>query len=72
VTVSATGQQLYYPIPKMTTFELTELRSQLEQALGTEVLPRYSRSREELSKDLADVIQEQDERENIRRASSRT
>jgi hypothetical protein len=55
----------------MTTFELKELRSQLEQTLGMEVLPRHSRSREELSKDLADVIQEQDERESIRRANSR-
>lgn len=64
-------QQLLYPIPQMTTFELKELRSQLEQALGMEVLPRYSRSREELSKDLADVIEEQDERESIRRANSR-
>jgi hypothetical protein len=71
VTVSATDQQLLHPIPQMTTFELKELRSQLEQTLGMEVLPRHSRSREELSKDLADVIQEQDERESIRRANSR-
>jgi hypothetical protein len=36
-----------------------------------ETLPPYTRPREELSKDLADVIAEQDERENIRRANSR-
>ena len=66
-----TDERLLHPIPQMTTFELKELRSQLEQALGMEVLPRHSRSREELSKDLADVIGEQDQRESIRRANSR-
>ena len=69
--MSETDQQLLYPIPKMTTFELTKLRRALEERLAMETLPPYSRPREELSKDLADVIAEQDERENIRRANSR-
>jgi hypothetical protein len=71
VTVSAKDQQLLFPIPQMTTSELTKLRRALEETLAMEVLPRYARPREELSKDLADVIKEQDERENIRRANSR-
>jgi len=71
VTVSATGQHLLHPIPQMTTFELKELRRALEETLAMETLPRYSRSREELSKDLADVIKEQDDRESTRRANSR-
>ena len=71
VTVSAKDQQLLYPIPQMTTSELTKLRQALEETLAMETLPRYARPREELSKDLADVIAEQDERENIRRANSR-
>ena len=71
VTVTETGQQLLYPIPKMTTFELTKLRQALEERLAMDTLPPLSRPREELSKDLADVIAEQDEREDIRRASSR-
>ena len=71
VTVSAKDQQLLYPIPQMTTSELTKLRQALEETLAMETLPRYARPREELSKDLADVIAEQDERESIRRANSR-
>ena len=71
VTVSAKDQQLLYPIPQMTTSELTKLRRALEETLAMEVLPRYARPREELSKDLADVIKEQDDRESIRRANSR-
>ena len=71
VTVSAKDQQLLYPIPQMTTSELTKLRQALEETLAMETLPRYARPREELSKDLADVIKEQDERENIRRANTR-
>jgi hypothetical protein len=43
VTVSATDKHLLHPIPQMTTFELKELRSQLEQILGmggtTSLLP---------------------------------
>ena len=64
------NQQLLHPIPQMTTFELTELRRALEETLAMETLPRYTRSREELSKELADVIAEQDERERIRHAHS--
>ncbi|MGD0607489.1 MAG: hypothetical protein ABSA53_28390 [Streptosporangiaceae bacterium] len=71
VTVTETGQHLLHPIPKMTTSELTKLRRALEERLAMDTLPPLSRPREELSKDLADVIAEQDEREDIRRASSR-
>ena len=67
--MSRTDERLLHPIPQMTTFELTELRRALEETLAMETLPPYARSREELSKDLADVIKEQDERESIRRAS---
>ena len=69
--MSRTDQQLLHPIPQMTTSELAKLRRALEETLAMETLPRYARPREELSKDLADVIAEQDERENIRRANSR-
>lgn len=54
----------------MTTFELTELRRALEETLSVDALPRYSRSREELSEQLADAIAEEDERERIRHANS--
>jgi hypothetical protein len=70
MTVSETGQHLLYPIPKMTTFELTKLREALEECLAMDTLPPLSRPREELSNDLADVIAEQDERERIRRANA--
>ena len=69
--MSAKDQDLLYPIPQMTTSELTKLRQALEERLAMETLPPLSRPREELSKDLADVIKEQDERESIRRANSR-
>jgi hypothetical protein len=70
MTVSAKDQQLLHPIPQMTTSELAKLRRALEETLAMETLPRYARPREELSKDLADVIAEQDERERIRRANA--
>ena len=70
-TVTVTDQHLLYPIPQMTTSELAKLRRALEETLAMETLPRYARPREELSKDLADVIKEQDDRESIRRANSR-
>ena len=69
--MSAKDQDLLYPTPQMTTSELTKLRQALEERLAMETLPPLSRPREELSKDLADVIKEQDERESIRRANSR-
>jgi hypothetical protein len=68
--VRRTDERLLHPIPQMTTFELTELRRALEETLAMETLPRYARSREELSEQLADVIAEQDERERIRHANS--
>lgn len=67
--MSARDRQLLHPIPQMTTWELKELRSQLEEKLSMETLPSYVRSREELSKTLADVIEEQDERAAADRAS---
>jgi hypothetical protein len=72
VAVTEKDLHLLHPIPQMTTSELTELRRALEERLALETLPPLSRPREELSKDLADVIAEQHERENIRRANSRS
>ena len=51
----------------MTTYELRELRERLEETLAMETLPRYVRSREDLSRQLTEVIAEQDERARIRR-----
>jgi hypothetical protein len=68
--VGRTDERLLHPIPQMTTFELTELRWVLEETLAEETLPRYARSRGELSEQLADVIAEQGERERIRHANS--
>jgi hypothetical protein len=47
----------------MTTFELTELRRELEETLAME-------SGEELRQQLSEVIAEQDERARIRRANA--
>ena len=68
--MSRTDQRLLHPISQMTTFELTELRQALEETLAMEPLPPHTRSREELRKDLNEVIAEQDDRESIRRANS--
>jgi hypothetical protein len=70
IIVSRKNQQLIHPIPQMTTFELTELRRALEEALAMEALPRYARSREELQQQLSEAITEQDERARIRRANA--
>jgi hypothetical protein len=51
----------------MTTYELRELRKRLEETLTMETLPRYVRSREDLSGQLTEVTAEQDERARIRR-----
>lgn len=66
--MSRTDEPLLYPIPQMTTSELSDLRRALEETLAMETLPRYARSREDLSEQLADVIAEQDKRERIRHA----
>jgi hypothetical protein len=61
------GQPAEYPIRQMTTYELRELRTRLEQTLAMDTLPGYMRSREELSRQLTEVIAEQDERAGTRR-----
>lgn len=61
--MSRTDQQLLHPVPQMTTFELTELRRELEETLAME-------SGEELRQQLSEVIAEQDERARIRRANA--
>jgi len=68
--VSRTDEPLLHPIPQMTTSELSDLRRALEETLAMETLPRYARSREDLSEQLADVIAEQHGRERMRHASS--
>ena len=57
------GQPAEHPVRQMTTHELRELRERLNELLAMETLPRYARSREELSRQLTEVIAEQDERE---------
>jgi hypothetical protein len=59
------GQPAEYPIRQMTTYELRELRERLEQTLAMQTLPRYVRSREDLSRQLTEVIAEQDQRARI-------
>ena len=61
------GQPAEHLIGQMTTYELRELREQLEETLAMETLPRYVRSREDLSRQLTEVIAEQDEHARIRR-----
>jgi hypothetical protein len=51
----------------MTTYELRELRKRLEETLTMETLPRYVRSRKDLSGQLTEVTAEQDERARNRR-----
>jgi hypothetical protein len=48
----------------MTTYEL---RERLEETLAMGTLSRYVRSREDLSRQLTEVIAEQDERARIQR-----
>jgi hypothetical protein len=51
----------------MTTYELRELREQLEETLAMATLPRYVRSHEDLSRQPTEVIAEQDQRARTRR-----
>jgi hypothetical protein len=51
----------------MTTYELRELRERLEETLAMQTLPRYVRSREDLSRQLTEVIAEQDQRARTQR-----
>ncbi len=55
------------PLAQWTDYELRALRLKLEEVLAQDPMPPYTRPREELSKDLADVIWEQDDRARIRR-----
>jgi hypothetical protein len=61
------GQPAEHPIGQMTTYELRELREQLEETLAMQTLPRYVRPREDLSRQFTEVIAEQDQRARIRR-----
>jgi hypothetical protein len=69
--VSATDQRhrLLYPISQLVTWELKELRSELEETLAKPELPPYARPREALQADLDAVIREQDERATADRES---
>jgi hypothetical protein len=64
--MTSRSDELLHPIPQMTTYELRDLREALQERLATPTMPPYSRSREELQQDLAEVIAEQDERARIR------
>ena len=68
--MSRADEQLLHPVSQMTTFELKELRSSLEETLAMEILPSHTLPREELCKTLSEVIAEQDERARIRRANT--
>ena len=69
--MSRADEQLLHPVSQMTTFELKELRSSLEETLALEILPsHWTLPREELCKTLSEVIAEQDERARIRRANT--
>jgi len=67
--VSATDrrQQLLYPITELVTWELRELRTELEKTLAKPEMPPYTRPRSELQADLEAVIAEQADRERIER-----
>lgn len=63
------NQQLPCPIPQMTTFELRNLRQELETVLSTEPLPEVYEPRErDLRQQLDAVIAEQESRKRIARA----
>jgi len=59
------GQPAEHPISQMTTYELHELRERLEEILAMDTLPRYVRSREDLSSQLTEVIAEQESRAGL-------
>jgi hypothetical protein len=72
--VSATprlqGQPAELPVGQLTTYELRDLRRDLEELLALDTLPPYTRPRSELRQELADVIAEQADRERIRHANA--
>jgi hypothetical protein len=59
------GQPAEHPVRQMTTYELGELRERLEETLAMDTLPRYMRSREDLSRQLTEVIAEQESRARL-------
>jgi hypothetical protein len=63
------GQPAGHPIPQQTTFELRDLRRDLETMLAMGELPKYVRPRGELEAMLAEVLAEQADRERIHRAN---
>lgn len=63
------GQPVDHPIPQLTTFELRDLRRDLETMLAMGELPAYTRPRGELEALLAEVVAEQDDRVRIYRAN---
>ena len=65
----ATDQRLrpLYPVDQMTTSELAEYRSDLEEALALDTLPPLYAPRDVLQKRLDAVLAEQADRERIRR-----
>lgn len=68
----ATDERLrpLYKLDEMTTSELTEYRSDLEEALALDTLPPLYAPREVLQARLDAVLAEQAERERIRRGDS--
>ncbi len=64
------GQPAELPVGQLTTYELRDLRRDLEELLALGTLPPYTRPRGELQQELADVIAEQAERARIRQANA--
>jgi hypothetical protein len=59
------GQPAEQPIEQMTSSELRALRERLAETLAMDTLPRYMRSREDLSRQLTEVIAEQESRARL-------
>jgi hypothetical protein len=69
-TPALAGQPVDHPIPQLATFELRDLRQDLETMLAMGELPPYTRPRDELETMLAEVKAEQDDRERIQRQAT--
>jgi hypothetical protein len=61
------GQPAEHPIGQTTSSQLRALRERITETLAMETLPPYVLSREDLPRQLTEVIAEQDERARIRR-----
>jgi hypothetical protein len=59
------GQPAEQPIEQMTSSELRALRERLTETLAMDTLPRNMRSREDLSRQLTEVIAEQESRARL-------